>query len=104
MDNRNWSGVAVSAYAFGGISETNRQEVSKQLTRVLADEYVLYTKTRNAHWNVEGHDFPDKHVFFETLYKQLETSIDEIAERIRNADKYGQPYHFVMLPPPWPNT
>lgn len=46
-----------------GITEENRQAVVNELAKLLADEYVLYTKTRNAHWNVEGVDFYDKHKF-----------------------------------------
>jgi starvation-inducible DNA-binding protein len=49
-----------------GISEENRNAVSFELTKLLADEFVLYTKTRNAHWNVEGVDFHSMHLFFES--------------------------------------
>ena len=35
------------------------------LMKTLADEYVLYTKTRNYHWNVTGPQFNDLHKFFE---------------------------------------
>ena len=71
-----------------GISEKNSQLVVDQLARILADEYVLYTKTRNAHWNVEGADFYEKHKFFEMQYMQLEEFIDKIAERIRSLGFY----------------
>jgi starvation-inducible DNA-binding protein len=71
-----------------GITENNSQLVVDQLARILADEYVLYTKTRNAHWNVEGADFYEKHKFFEMQYIQLEESIDKIAERIRTLGFY----------------
>ncbi len=40
-----------------GISDQNRQVVANELSKLLADEFILYTKTRNAHWNVEGVDF-----------------------------------------------
>jgi starvation-inducible DNA-binding protein len=40
-----------------GINEADRQAVSDQLAKLLADEFVLYTKTRNAHWNIEGPTF-----------------------------------------------
>jgi starvation-inducible DNA-binding protein len=66
-----------------GISDSNRQEVKNVLERVLADEFILYTKTRNAHWNVEGNDFYEKHTLFETQYEQLDSTIDSVAERIR---------------------
>ncbi|MEO5681613.1 MAG: ferritin-like domain-containing protein [Chitinophagaceae bacterium] len=54
-----------------GINEKNRQGAAAALSKILADEYVLYTKTRNAHWNVEAVDFFDKHKFFEGQYEQM---------------------------------
>jgi starvation-inducible DNA-binding protein len=72
-----------------GITDNNRQSVANELTKLLADEYVLYTKTRNAHWNVEGDDFYDKHKFFETQFGQLDDIIDKVAERIRSIGHYA---------------
>lgn len=66
-----------------GISETTRQSVVAELAKILAAEFVLYTKTRSAHWNVEGIDFYEKHKFFEAQFEQLDAIIDSIAERIR---------------------
>ncbi|SDB28526.1 starvation-inducible DNA-binding protein [Flavobacteriaceae bacterium MAR_2010_188] len=66
-----------------GITEKNRKAVSDSLSKLLADEFVLYTKTRNAHWNVQGQDFFDKHKFFEMLYEQSDSLMDRVAERIR---------------------
>ena len=37
------------------MSDSNRQSVVEILNALLADEYVLYTKTRNYHWKVGGH-------------------------------------------------
>ncbi|MEM6265724.1 MAG: DNA starvation/stationary phase protection protein [Bacteroidota bacterium] len=71
-----------------GISQPNREAVSEELGKLLANEYVLYTQTRNAHWNVTGPDFVDKHKFFEEQYTQLDEIIDNVAERIRSL---GQP-------------
>lgn len=71
-----------------GIRETNRQSVALELSKVLADETVLYTKTKNAHWIIEGADFWDKHKFFETQFEQLYEIIDSIAERIRYIGHY----------------
>ena len=65
-----------------GISEKNLQQVVTLLSTVLANEMVLYTKTRKSHWNVSGESFMELHKLFEGQYKQLEASIDEIAERI----------------------
>jgi starvation-inducible DNA-binding protein len=72
-----------------GITDANRQAVAGEMTRLLADEYVLYTKTRNAHWNMEGADFYDKHKFFEFQYEQLDVIIDDVAERIRSIGHYA---------------
>lgn len=58
------------------------------LALVLADEYLLYTKTRNYHWNVSSPRFHDRHNFFETQYEILDEKIDELAECIRY---FGQP-------------
>ncbi len=49
---------------------------------------MLYTKTRDAHWNIEGLDFYDKHKFFETQFGQLDEIIDSVAERIRTIGHY----------------
>lgn len=67
-----------------GISEQNRRGIVEILDSILADEYVLYTKTRNYHWNVTGPHFNDYHKVFEEQYNELSDDIDEIAERIRS--------------------
>ncbi|MCP9749738.1 Dps family protein [Ferruginibacter sp. HRS2-29] len=72
-----------------GISEENRSQVAAQLGKLLADEFVLYTKTRNAHWNVEGPDFHSMHIFFEGQYEQLDELMDSVAERIRMIGHYA---------------
>src|SRR5438105_14833702 len=73
-----------------GISPRHLSEVAHSLNVFLADEHVLYIKTRNAHWNVEGPDFLPMHQFFEEQYKQLEQVIDDLAERIRTLGHYPQ--------------
>jgi starvation-inducible DNA-binding protein len=67
-----------------GIADNDRAEVNKILSKVLADEYVLYTKTRNYHWNVIGPQFSEYHKLFSDQYEALDGDIDEIAERIRS--------------------
>jgi len=69
-----------------GISKKNYQEIAKLLNHLLANEYILYTKTWKFHWNVEGKHFGELHAFFDVQRKQLEEFIDEIAERIRALD------------------
>ena len=72
-----------------GINEESRKAVSDQLVKLLADEFVLYTKTRNAHWNVEGSDFHSMHLFFESQYEALDDAMDSVAERIRTIGHYA---------------
>ena len=72
-----------------GITDANRKAVTKQLNHLLADEFILYTKTRRAHWNIEGPDFHSMHIFFESQYGQLEEFMDSVAERIRQLGHYS---------------
>ncbi len=65
-----------------GITEKDLKSTNKLLGTILADEMTLYIKTRKAHWNVSGESFMELHKLFEGQYKQLEESIDEVAERI----------------------
>jgi len=51
--------------------------------RLLADEHILYVKTRKYHWNVVGELFHSLHNLFEEQYTILADRIDAIAERIR---------------------
>ena len=73
-----------------GIKSSNSAEIAQSLNTLLADEHVLYIKTRRAHWNVEGPDFLTIHRFFEEQYKQLEELIDDIAERIRTIGHFAE--------------
>ena len=72
-----------------GITNENRHAVANELAKILADEYVLYTKTRNAHWNVEGTDFFSMHKFFEGQYEKIDEFVDDVAERIRSLGHYS---------------
>ena len=67
----------------------NTKAVATELEKLLADEFVLYTKTRNAHWNIEGSDFHAMHLFFESQYEQLDEIMDNVAERIRTIGHYA---------------
>ena len=72
-----------------GISEQHLAEISQLLSRVLADEFVLYTRTLNAHWNLEGPDFHSMHLLFKSQYNELAEIVDTIAERIRMLGHYA---------------
>jgi starvation-inducible DNA-binding protein len=72
-----------------GISEHNKQSVSDELSKILADEYVLSAKTEYAHWNVECKNFYGKHKLFEAQYTQLDEIIESVAARIRVLGHYA---------------
>ncbi|MFV0143412.1 MULTISPECIES: Dps family protein [Empedobacter] len=71
------------------LSSEKKQKIADILIKLLADEHILYLKTRNAHWNVEGPDFQTIHVYFESLYNELQIVIDDVAEKIRQKDVYA---------------
>jgi starvation-inducible DNA-binding protein len=66
-----------------GLLEEQCEGVVGILNTLLADEYLLYTKTRHYHWNVVGPQFNDLHKFFEAQYNVLNEIVDDVAERAR---------------------
>lgn len=66
-----------------GIGKEGREKVAQGLGRVLADEYTLYLKTHNFHWNVTGPHFASLHNLFEEHYTEAAIAVDDLAERIR---------------------
>lgn len=60
-----------------------QRELARDLTRYLADTYVLFNSTQNCHWNVESPRFRSQHVLFEEQYRELFEAIDMLAERVR---------------------
>ncbi len=66
-----------------GITEKNRHAIVGMLQALLSDECLLYTKTRNFHWNVTGPQFSELHRLFEGQYEALDATIDAVAERVR---------------------
>lgn len=72
-----------------GLDEKQRNEISQGLKKLLADEYTLYLKTHNFHWNVTGPHFTSLHKMFEDQYTELAVAVDDIAERIRALGHYA---------------
>ena len=62
---------------------TDRKKVAHYLSQVLADNYVLYTKTQNFHWNVIDPRFYQLHKLWEEQFEDLAEANDLFAERIR---------------------
>lgn len=72
-----------------GIKAKDRAKIVEGLSRVLADSYILYLKTHNFHWNVEGPMFNTLHTMFMDQYTELWNALDLIAERIRALGSYA---------------
>ena len=72
-----------------GIADSHLLGVAKLLNVLLADEFTLYAKTRNYHWNVTGPGFMEMHKFFEGQYEELDEIMDEVAERVRMLGHYS---------------
>lgn len=73
-----------------GISDEHSKEVALILNTLLADEFVLYAKTRNYHWNIESRSFKEMHLFYEEQYTVLATIIDAVAERVRKIGHFAE--------------
>ncbi|WP_246982437.1 DNA starvation/stationary phase protection protein DpsA [Halorientalis marina] len=75
---------------FGDVEESELrlgQEKSEQIVDALntdlADTYTLYHQLRKHHWNVEGAEFRDLHLFLGEAAENAEAAGDEIAERLQ---------------------
>lgn len=68
---------------FIGLDEKICKEHAGLLNGLLANEYVLYTKTLKFHWNVKGKLFGPLHQLFQTQYEQLFVIVDIVAEQIQ---------------------
>lgn len=53
------------------------------LNSLLANEFAVFTKTLNFHWNVTGPRFHSVHQFLDDQYHDLLKIVDSVAERIR---------------------
>ena len=60
-----------------------------ELKKVHADAFTFYLKAHYYHWNVEGPNFPQYHVFLQNLYQEVFNYIDALAELIRTLDSYA---------------
>ena len=65
------------------IDQKKAEQIVDALNTDLADAYVLYHQLHKHHWNVEGAEFRDIHVFLQEVYEDVEDAADEIAERLQ---------------------
>jgi starvation-inducible DNA-binding protein len=61
----------------------------EDMKRAFADTYAMYTRTHYYHWNVEGPNFYEYHLLFETIYLEVYGAIDTFAEEIRALNAYA---------------
>ena len=61
------------------------------LNAELATAFVLALNAKRYHWTVAGPHFRDYHLRFEELYTAADSTVDELAERIRMVG--GTPLH-----------
>jgi DNA-binding ferritin-like protein len=59
------------------------EQIVDALNADLANAYTLYHQLHKHHWNVEGAEFLDIHVFLQEVYEDVETAADELAERLQ---------------------
>ena len=73
---------------FGSVEENDlridtekSEQIIDALNQDLADTYVLYHQVKKHHWNVEGAEFRDLHLFLGDAAENAEAAADELAER-----------------------
>ena len=62
--------------------------LSDSLKILLASTQSFAIKSQNFHWNIEGSNFPQYHAFYDTLYGDVNATVDTIAEYIRILGHY----------------
>ncbi len=74
-----------------GLDSVQAHTLADQLNDLLAHYQLQYMNTRGYHWNIKGQQFFELHMKFEEIYTDIQTKIDELAERILTLDV--QPLH-----------
>ena len=71
----------------------DKTEIAKKLAVLLSDVVTAKFILQGYHWNVLGPDFGEYHEFFATLYEDVDSSIDPLAENIL---KVGFPAPYLL--------
>ena len=69
--------------ADANIGIDNSKETIDFLNKLVSNNFVLFLKLWNFHWNLTGSDFGPAHKFLNDLYDAFFEDIDGISERIR---------------------
>lgn len=64
------------------LARDKREKIIGILNQRLADATDLKSQAKQAHWNVKGMNFIALHELFDQVATEMETHIDDIAERI----------------------
>ncbi len=59
------------------------RNISGALSKLLADIFALYVKTKNFHWHMSGRHFRDYHLLLDEHADQIFAMTDPVAERAR---------------------
>ncbi|QLG62670.1 DNA starvation/stationary phase protection protein DpsA [Halorarum salinum] len=59
------------------------EQIVDALNTDVAATYVLYHQLKKHHWNVEGAEFRDLHLFLDEAAEHAELFADELAERVQ---------------------
>lgn len=65
------------------LDEKKAAQIVDALNTDLADAYVLFHQLHKHHWNVEGAEHRDIHVWLEEAYQDVELAADALAERVQ---------------------
>lgn len=68
--------------AKNGTAVIDKPAISFEFSKILEDEFKLYSKTWTVHWTLGGADFYDKNRFFESQYEEFDRFIDGVSERL----------------------
>ena len=64
-------------------------KLQASLNVVVSNTFVTAFKAQSFHWNVEGKRFHMIHKFFQEIYEDLFSAVDELSESLRTLDAYG---------------
>lgn len=65
------------------LPQDKAEQIVDALNTDLAATYVLYHQLRKHHWNVEGAEYRDLHLFLGEAAESAEEAADELAERVQ---------------------
>ncbi|MFB6305269.1 MAG: DNA starvation/stationary phase protection protein DpsA [Haloferacaceae archaeon] len=65
------------------LDQEKTEQIVDALQTDLAATYVLYHQLKKHHWNVEGAEFRDLHLFLGDAAGDAEEAADELAERVQ---------------------